>query len=96
MSWESLVCISFLYQYGLVQIAIKKIGSTEGSRTRKLVWQFFFAALFAFITAIIAGQFHLSWLVMFIAITGIAMPLGVIATGAPMTSQCHVRPCLVI
>ena len=72
MSWKLLVCVAFLYQYGLVQIAIKKIGAAEGSRTRKLVWQYFFAASLAIITAAIAGQIHLSWSFVIVAVIGAA------------------------
>lgn len=72
MSWELLVCVAFLYQYGLVQIAIKKIGAAEGSRTRKLVWQYFFAALLALITAAIDRQIHLSWSFAIVAVIGAA------------------------
>ncbi len=72
MSWQFLVCIVFLYQYGLVQIAIKKIGAPEGSRTRKLVWQYFLAASLALITAAIAEKIHLSWSFVIVAIIGAA------------------------
>lgn len=72
MSWQLLVCVAFLYQYGLVQIAIKKIGAAEGSRTRKLVWQYFFAASLALITATIGGQIHLSRSFAIIAVIGAA------------------------
>lgn len=70
MSWELFVGVAFLYQYGLVQIAIKKIGAAEGSRTWKLVWQYFFAASLAIITAAIAGQIHLSWSFGIVAVIG--------------------------
>lgn len=70
MNWEFLVCIAILYQYGLVQIAIKKIGAVEGSRTRKLVWQYFFAALLALTTAVVTGHLELSWSVMIVAAIG--------------------------
>jgi len=72
MNWEFLVCIAILYQHGLVQIAIKKIGAVEGSRTRKLVWQYFFAALLALTTAAVAGQLALSWPIMIVAVIGAA------------------------
>lgn len=72
MSWEFLVCIAFLYQYGLVQIAIKKIGAAKGSRTRKLVWQYSFTASLALITAAIFGQLELSWPVIIVAVIGAA------------------------
>lgn len=70
MNWKFLVCIALLYQYGLVQIAIKKIGAVEGSRTRKLVLQYFFAALLALITIIIVGRFELTWSVILVAVIG--------------------------
>lgn len=72
MNWEFLVCFAFLYQYGLVQIAIKKIGAVKGSRTRKLVWQYSFAASLALITAAIFGQLELSWPVIIVAVIGAA------------------------
>jgi len=76
MSWQFLACLAFLYQYGLVQIAIKKIGAVEGSRTRKLVWQYFFAASLAFITMAIAGQLDLSWSFVIVAVIGAANAFG--------------------
>jgi len=76
MNWMFLACITFLYQYGLVQIVIKKIGAAEGSRTRKLVWQYFFAASLAFITAAIAGRLHLSWSFVIVAVIGAANAFG--------------------
>lgn len=72
MSWELLVFVSFLYQYGLMQIALKKIGASKGSRTRKLVWQFFFAASLALITAAFAGRIHLSSSFIIVAVIGFA------------------------
>ena len=72
MNWQLLVCAAFLYQYGLVQIVIKKIGAAEGSRTRKLVWQYFFAALLAVITGVIGGQIDLSWSFAIVAVIGAA------------------------
>lgn len=76
MSWEILTGIAFLYQYGLVQIAIKKIGATEGSRTRKLVWQYFFAVALAILTAIFAGGLELSASVAIVAVIGAANAFG--------------------
>lgn len=76
MKWQLLVCVAFLYQYGLVQIAIKKIGAVEGSRTRKLVYQYFFAAMFAVITAVLDGQVEVSVSVMYVAIIGAANAFG--------------------
>lgn len=72
MSWGIIVGAAFLYQYGLVQVAVKKIGAVEGSRTRKLVWQYFFAALLALITAAITGQIHVSWSFTIVAVIGAA------------------------
>lgn len=76
MSWQVLACVAFLYQYGLVHIAIKKIGAAEGSRTRKLVWQYFFAAFLALATAVIAGRIHLSWSVVIVATIGAVNAFG--------------------
>lgn len=76
MNWKFLVCIVVLYQYGLAQIAVKKIGAVEGSRTRKLVWQYFFAASLALITAAITGRLELSWPVMIVAVIGAANAFG--------------------
>lgn len=76
VSWQFLACVVFFYQYGIVQIAIKKIGAGEGSRTRKLVWQYFFAASLALITAAVAGQLRLSWPAMTVAIIGAANAFG--------------------
>ncbi len=76
MNWEILMGIAFLYQYGLVQIAIKKIGATEGSRTRKLVWQYFFAATLAIVTAGFAGGLELSSSVAIVAVIGAANAFG--------------------
>lgn len=72
MSWQLIICLAFLYQYGMVQIVIKKIGVAEGSRTRKLVWQYFFAASLALITAVISGQINLSRSFIIVAIIGAA------------------------
>jgi hypothetical protein len=72
MSWQFLAGVTFLYQYGLVQFAIKKIGAAEGSRTRKLVWQYFFAAVLALITAATAGEIHLNWSFVVVAVIGAA------------------------
>ena len=76
MRWEILMGVAFLYQYGLVQIAIKKIGATEGSRTRKLVWQYFFAAALAIVTAMFAGGLELSSSVAIVAVIGAANAFG--------------------
>jgi len=76
MGWEIFACIAVLYQYGPVHIAIKKIGAVEGSRTRKLVWQYFFAALLALTTATIAGRLELSWSFMIVVAIGAASAFG--------------------
>ncbi|MFH0857160.1 MAG: hypothetical protein V1848_00220 [Candidatus Magasanikbacteria bacterium] len=76
MRWEVLVFLACCYQYGLVQVLVKKIGATEGSRTRKLVWQFFFAAIFALTTAMIAGRLELTWSVLVISAIGVLNAFG--------------------
>ncbi len=70
MDWRLLVLIAILFQYGLVPIAIKKIGAVEGSRTRKLVWQYFFAALLALTIAVLAKQVELSTRVLIVLFIG--------------------------
>ncbi len=72
MNWKLLVCMAVLYQYGLVHIAIKRIGAVEGSRTRKLVWQYFFAALLAIATAVIAGRIAINMTTLVVAVIGAA------------------------
>jgi len=72
MSWKILALIGFIWQFGIVQIVIKKIGAVKGSRTRKLVWQYFFATLLAFTAAIIFGQVRLNWSFAIIAMIGVA------------------------
>ncbi len=72
MKWEIFVCIAVIYQYGLVQVAIKKIGAVKGSRTRKLVWQYLFAALLALATAAITRRLELTPSVLLVAIFGAA------------------------
>jgi len=76
MKWEFLICIVIIWKYGLVPIAIKKIGAAEGSRTRKLVWQFFFAATLAIITMVAIGQFKLNWSIAVVAGIGAANAFG--------------------
>ncbi len=76
MNWEILMGIAFLYQYGFVQIAIKKIGATEGSRTRKLAWQYFFAAVLAIVTAVFAGRLEFGSPVVIVAVIGAANAFG--------------------
>lgn len=77
MNWIIVFGIIFLWQYGLQQIAIKKIGAKEGSRTRKLVWQYAFAALFALIAATIFGErFELTWSVAGIMVIGMFNAFG--------------------
>lgn len=71
-----LVFLFLIYRYGLVHGAIKKIGSPEGSRTRKLVWQYFFAAVFAFIVAAITGRLELSRSVAIISAIGVINAFG--------------------
>jgi len=70
------VVLFCLYHYGVVSVAIKKIGAKAGSRTRKLVWQYFFAAALAFIMAIVSGQLELSWSVAIVAAIGAANAFG--------------------
>lgn len=76
MKWEFIVCLAIIYQYGFVQIAVKKIGAVEGSRTRKLVWQYFFAASLALITAAVFGRLEWNWPVMIVAVIGTANAFG--------------------
>lgn len=76
MNWKLLVAAWVLFQYGVVQVTIKKIGAVEGSRTRKLVWQYFFAALLALATAVVAGQLKLTWSVMIVVVIGAANAFG--------------------
>lgn len=76
MKWEIFVGIALLYQYGLVHVAVKKIGASEGSRTRKLVWQFFFAASLAFFTAAVAGRLEMTWPVLIVIAIGAANAFG--------------------
>lgn len=47
LPWLTVIMI-MVYDYFLATVAIKKIGSPKGSRTRKLVWQFFFCAVAGF------------------------------------------------
>lgn len=47
MTWHLAALAMILYRFGFAQILIKKYAADAGSRTRRLVWQFFFAALMA-------------------------------------------------
>lgn len=76
MDWMLVACFWILYQYGAVHVAVKMIGAAEGSRTRKLVWQFFFAAVLALITASIAGRLELNWPTVIVALIGAANAFG--------------------
>lgn len=76
MPWEIIVFAAALYQFGLVQIAVKKIGSVEGSRTRKLVWQFAFTALFSLLLIPFVGLPELGWAALAIALLGIFNAFG--------------------
>lgn len=70
------IVIFCFYNYGVVSVAIKKIGAGASSRTRKLVWQYFFAAILAWFTAVVTGQLEFSWLFAIVAIIGAANALG--------------------
>lgn len=76
MNWKILAVLICLYQYGLVSILIKKIGASEGSRARKLVWQYFFCAFLAITTAMVAKQITLSISLVAIAFIGMAVACG--------------------
>ncbi|HBV01183.1 MAG TPA: hypothetical protein DEF00_02175 [Candidatus Taylorbacteria bacterium] len=82
MSWKTFVCIAVVYQYGLVQVAIKKIGAVPGSRTRKLVWQYLFAAFLALTAGAIAGRLELTPSVLIVAVIG---------AGNAFACYCHWR-----
>jgi hypothetical protein len=76
MNWKLLVCFAVLYQYGFKPTITKKIGAVEGSRTRKLVWQYFCAALLALTVAAITGQLKFNWSVIVVMIIGAANAFG--------------------
>jgi hypothetical protein len=76
MDWRLIACVVFLYKYGFVHVATKKIGAVEGSRTRKLVWQYFFAACIAVVVAAITGQLELSWPVVIVMVVGAGNAFG--------------------
>jgi len=53
--WQSVVAASILSSYVLAPLFIKRVASLQ-SRTRNLVWQYFFAASFAFATSLAFGN----------------------------------------
>lgn len=59
--WELIIIGTSLYIYGLVPIAIKKIGATEKSRARKLLGQYVFTAFLVGIAIVIAGPSNVHW-----------------------------------
>lgn len=54
MTWQIPVVLNIIFAYCLLQFMIKKIAA-HGSRTRKLVWQYFFSALAAIIAILVLG-----------------------------------------
>ena len=76
VNWELMVGVACLYNYGFAQVFVKKIGAVEGSRTRKLVWQYFFAASLALITGALYGQLIINWSVIIVAVIGAANAFG--------------------
>lgn len=72
MNWELLAGMTFLFQYGILPILSKKIGAVAESRTRKLVWQFFFASLLALVATIGTDQISMDMSFLVVSVLGAA------------------------
>lgn len=69
MPWQIPVILRVIFSYIIAPNLIKRITSAP-SRTRSLVWQYFFAAVFALLIALISGTNFVGWQILTVAIIG--------------------------